>query len=209
MKQITFMITLVFLTSACAPAMTATPPPLESVPTSTEAPNPASEFTPTLAEALVNSKLPAASFEAETYINEAAGFALDYPSGWTLKESAISDSASQIQFLSSPEIGGLAALPKGATRLTAVISEWEPRNDLPAYIAKWKTDWTSAGFAIVQEKPLVLDLGLNAVQFRIKMPDSVAVVLITSLGNQYLVLSGEGDLNLAKEIMLRLRPISH
>ena len=60
----------------------------------------------------------------------------------------------------------------------------------------------------MEEQPLVLDLGVNAVQFTIKTPDSSAVVLITALDDKYMILSGEGDLELAKEIVQRLRPIS-
>jgi hypothetical protein len=33
--------------------------------------------------------------------------------------------------------------------------------------------------------------------------------LIAALGDQYLVLSGEGNLELVKEIVQRVRPISH
>ena len=102
----------------------------------------------------------------------------------------------------------MAILPENAARLTATVYEWDPKNDLAAYVATRKAAWESSGFTIVEELPLVLDLGLNAVQFELKTPDSSAVVLITALGDQYLVLTGEGNLPLVKEIVQRLRPIS-
>jgi hypothetical protein len=179
---------------------------VDGVPVPTTTGETAATSAPT--EAPVNPKLPAAPFQSETYINEDFGFALDYPVGWTVNESIVGDRGSQIQFLSSPEIAESAVLPEGASRVTAVIYDWDPKNDLPAYIANWKTAWESSGFTVVEELPLVLDLGLNAVQFTIKTPDSSAVVLITALGDKYMVLSGEGDLELAKEIVQRLRPIS-
>lgn len=206
MKRITIILALIILATACSPAATSVP--VDSVPVPTATDEPASAPTSAPTEAPVNPKLPAASFESETYINEEAGFALDYPAGWTVNESVIGARGSQVQFLSSPEIAEAAVLPEGAGRVSAVIYQWDPKNDLPAYVANWKTAWESSGFTVVEEKPLVLDLGLNAVQFMLKTPDSSAVVLITALGDQYLVLSGEGDLELAKEIVGRLRPIS-
>src|ERR1700752_2123374 len=181
MKRITMLLTLMIRATACSPATT-------SVPTSTDDPAIAPTSAPT--EAPVNSKLPAPSFESETYVSEEAGFALDYPAGWTVNESVVGDRGSQVQFLSSPEIAEAAVLPEGASRISAVIYQWDPKNDLPAYIANWKTAWESSGFTVVEEEPLVLDLGLDSVQFTLKTPDSSAVVLITALGDRYLVLSG-------------------
>lgn len=205
MKLIPMILTLLLFATACAPAVTSRAVDSVVVPaTSTD--EPIASSVPTAAPA--NPKLPAASFESETYINEEIGFALDYPAGWTVNESIVGDRGSQIQFLSSPALAESAVLPEGENRVTAVLYDWDPKNDLPAYIANWKTAWESSGFTVVDELPLVLDLGLNAVQFTIKTPDSSAVVLITALGDKYMVLSGEGNLELAKEIVQRLRPIS-
>ena len=204
MKQIILVFTLLILvTTACAPAPTASPVDSVISPATAAA---ADTLVPT--EAPVNPKLPAASFESQTYINEEFGFALDYPIGWTVTETVLGDRSKQIQFLSAPELADLAILPENAARLTAVVYQWDPKNDLAAYVATRKTAWENSGFTIVEEVPLVLDLGLNAVQFEIKTPDSASVVLITALGDQYLVLSGEGNWPLIKEIVQRLRPIS-
>ena len=191
------------MTTVCAP--TATAMPVDSVisPSTAAA---ADTLVPT--EPPVNPKLPAASFESQTYINEEVGFALDYPVGWTVTETVVGDRGKQIQFLSAPELADMAILPENAARLNATVYQWDPKNDLAAYVATRKTAWESSGFTIVEELPLVLDLGLNAVQFELKTPDSSAVVLITALGDQYLVLTGEGNLPLVKEIVQRLRPIS-
>jgi hypothetical protein len=204
MKQIPLLLTLIMLmTTACAP--TATAMPVDSVisPSTAAA---ADTLVPT--EPPVNPKLPAASFESQTYINEEVGFALDYPVGWTVTETVVGDRGKQIQFLSAPELADMAILPENAARLNATVYQWDPKNDLAAYVATRKAAWESSGFTIVEELPLVLDLGLNAVQFELKTPDSSAVVLITALGDQYLVLTGEGNLPLVKEIVQRLRPIS-
>jgi len=189
------MMTL--LAACAAPATVTLPPPVE-----TEAP-----AIPT--EPATAPKLPAPSFESQVYLNETAGFALDYPAGWTVNEQVIGPRGSQVQFLSSPELAEAATLPEGATRVTASINQWDPNNDLAAYIATRKTAWESSGFTILAEEPLTLELGLPAVQFTVQTPDGLTTVfLVAALGDQYLTLSGEGDLELVQEIVQRLRPIS-
>lgn len=207
---------LIFLAACMSPSATNLPAPVESTqsvvtelaasPTSAAPIAVSSE--PSSTEAPSSPKLPAASFEAQTYINETAGFALDYPSGWTVKEMVVGDRGSQVQFLSAPEIADLATLPDGATRVNATIYKWDPKNELAAYIAHWKSAWEGSGFKILDEKQLTLELGLPASIFTVQTPDSTAVFLVTVLGDQYLVLSGEGNLDLVREIVQRVRPIA-
>ena len=99
-------------------------------------------------------------------------------------------------------------MPEGSTRVNATIYQWDPKNDLAAFVANQKTAWESSGITVLEEEQLVLDLGLPAVRFRVQAPDADLIFLMTPLGDQYLVLSGEGDLELVNEIVGRLRPIS-
>ena len=208
------------LLSACsgAPA-TSTPEPLQTdlpalpsdtavPPTDTAVPVIPSETAQAPTEPASNPKLPAASFEAQTYVNEEVGFALDYPAGWTVNEVVVGPRGTQVQFLSSPELAEAATLPEGATRVNATIYEWDPKNDLAAYVANRKTAWQASGFQILEEEQVVLELGLSAVQLTVQTPDAQSIFLFAALGDQYLELSGEGDLELVKEIVGRLRPIS-
>lgn len=166
------------------------------------------EPVPAPTEAAPIPKLPAASFESQTYLHEEAGFALDYPAGWTVNEVVIGSRGTQVQFLSSPEIAEMATLPEGATRVNATLYRWDPENDLAAFVANQKTAWEASGFTILDEEQLVLELGLPAVKFTLQTPEANVVFLIAALEEQYLVLSGEGDLELVKEIVQRVRPIS-
>lgn len=120
----------------------------------------------------------------------------------------VGERGSQVQFLSSPELAEAATLPEGATRVSATVYQWDPKNDLAAYVAQRKTAWEASGFTILEEEELILEQGLPARQFTLQTPEAVAVFLITTLGDQYLVLGGEGDLELVKEIVQRVRPIS-
>jgi hypothetical protein len=207
MKRILLVLSLVMiLLPACAlPPATGLPAPVE-----TEAPPlPANtEVVPTPTEEVPGMKLPAPSFEAQTYLDEKFGFAFDYPLGWTVAEPMFSERATQVQFLSSPDLANAATLPEGATRLSATLYQWDPKNDLAAYVATRKTAWESSGFTILEEEQLVLELGLPAVQFTVQTPDGAAIFQFAAIGDRYLELSGEGDLELVKEIVQRVRPIS-
>jgi hypothetical protein len=203
MKRVTFIVFVLVMVLATCKA----PEPKAPVPTVAPATEPAVPPTPT-ETLLPEPKLPAASFDAQTYVNAQAGFALEYPTGWTVDEAVVGDRGTQILFVSSPELAEAATLPEGATRLSATIYQWNPKNDLAAYVAHWKSAWESSGFTILNEQSLTLEQGLPVVEFTIQTPDMQSVFLVTALKDQYLVLAGEGDLNLVKEIVERLRPIS-
>jgi len=215
MKRIFLALSLMVISlSACmVPPTNPMPAPVETeVPAlpATTSPEQTVATEPLVAptEALPNPKLPATSFESRTYINDTVGFALDYPSGWTVNEMVVGSRGSQIQFLSAPELADASVLPEGGARVSATVYQWDPKNDLAAFIANQKSAWDASGFAILEEEPLTLELGLPATQFTIQTPEATVIFLITAIGDQYLVLSGEGNLELVKEIVQRVRPIS-
>lgn len=194
MKRIPLILVLVSLAlSACSL------PTIPAAPTDLQPPVPTDE--------IPGMKLPAPPFEAQTYIDEKLGFAFDYPLGWTVTEPMFSERAAKVQLLSSPDLANLETLPGGATRLSVTVYEWDPRNDLAAAAANWKTAWESSGFTVLEEE-LILEQGLPARQFTVQTPDATVVHLVTALGDRYLMLSGEGNLDLVKEIIQRVRPIS-
>lgn len=214
MKRILLAFPLIVtLLAACAasPANTPAPVKVEStpIPSNTEVIlSPTDVPTDAPGDELPSMKLPAPSFESQTYLDQKFGFALDYPVGWTVSEPMFSERAKQVQFLSSPDLANAATVPEGATRISATVYEWDPKNDLAAAVAQWKTTWQSSGFIVLDEEELVLEQGLPATQFTVQTPDATIVHLITTLGDRYLMLSGEGDLELVKEIVQRVRPIS-
>ncbi len=71
------------------------------------------------------------------------------------------------------------------------------------------TAWEASGFTVLDEQQRTLGLGLPAVQFTVKTSESTVVFLVAALKDQYLALSGEGNLDLVHEIVQRVRPISH
>ena len=209
MKQIILILFVLALSlTACASPVTATPvPDATSAPVENNMPVPGVSVTEAVVEP--QGKLPAPSFESQTYIDETAGFVLDYPAQWTVKETMQGDRGSQSVLLSNPAIADLAALPDGETRVAVTVYQWDPKNDLAAFVDVRKTAWDASGFTILDEEPLTLDLGLSAVRFTVQTPDGLtSVIQFAAIGDQYLSISGEGDLALAQEIMDYLRPIS-
>jgi hypothetical protein len=183
--------------------------PIPVVPTQTTIPATETTLPPTPTEdAVPQGKLPAPSFDSQPYINEEAGFALDIPTGWTINEVMVGPRGTQIQFLSKPELADAAVIPEGETRVNATIYEWDPKNDLAAYVQHRKESWEASGFSILDEQQLTLEMGLPAVLFTVQTPDTQAVFLLAALNDNYLEISGEGDLELIKTIAQRLRPIS-
>jgi len=207
MKKIILTLILLLAVSACgAPASEAVVlPEIVSSPVESGMPVPDSTATEMVVEP--DLKLPGPSFESQVYINETIGFVLDYPVGWTVQETVIGERGTQVTFASSPELVGAAEVPVGASRVILTVYDWDPKNDLTAYVDKTKTAWQASGFEIMEEQALTLELGLSAVQFTVRTPDLPTPFLIAAVGDKYLVLSGEGDLALVYEIMIRLRPI--
>lgn len=209
MKRITLILfVLVLSLAACAAPTTPTlVPETTSEPIDTNMPVPGVSVTEIVVEP--QGKLPAPSFESQTYINQAVGFAIDYPAQWTVQESVLGERASQALLLSTPEIADLQTLPEGATRVAVVINQWDPKNDLAAFVDVRKTAWEASGFTILNEESLTLDLGLSAVRFTVQTADGVTSLFqFAAVGDQYLSISGEGDLVLIEEIMNYLRPVS-
>lgn len=203
-RRIFALLLLTTLLIACSfSAGTLTPSPIE-----TEEPVLPTDTAPTPTEAAPSSKLPAAPFESQPYIHEEVGFALDIPVGWTVNEMTLGERGSQVQFLSSPELAEAPVVPEGGTRVNATIYQWDPKGDLDAFVANQKTAWESSGITILEEERLVLELGLPAVRFHVQAPDADLIFLMAAPGDQYLVLSGEGDLELVDQIVQRLRPVS-
>lgn len=208
MKKTLFILTLLaFGLAACGSRVT---PPLATEPVSVLMENNMPVPGVNVTEAVVEGKMPAPSFEAQTYINGATGFALDYPSHWAAKETLVGERGVEIVLLSAPEIADLETLPPGATRVAINVNQWDPKDDLAAFVDARKMAWDSSGFTIVEEEPLTLDLGLAAVRYTVQSPDGVPVeFLFAAINDQYVTLSGEGDLDLVKEMMQYLRPIGN
>ena len=205
MKRILYISILAgFVLAACGGA--ATTQPTTTAPTSAPTEKPTMLPAPTSAPTEV--KIPAPTWEAQTYFDEEIGFALDVPATWTYTEQAVGERGLQVKFLSAPDISDNAVTIEGGVRLIVTLYDWEPKNDLPAFVAVRKEAWSASGSAILNETRLTLDGGLAATLITLQTPETTLVYLLAYVGEKYLVISGEGDLELAKQVFLTLREVT-
>lgn len=128
-----------------------------------------------------------------TYRDDVAGFSFDYHApAWTVgdkQQIGPRGSVLQLTFASH------APDEANDTHLDVAVMEWDPKGDLAAYIATRKTAWAASGMTIVSEEERFLTGDHPAMRFVVTGADgqSQGYFFITTLGDQYLVLSGEGN----------------
>lgn len=145
------------------------------------------------------------SFIPTTYRDEINDFQLDYPAGWTLIPfEQIGSRAGQAQVYSP---GSTAeTLIAGGTRFTISVYEWDPKNDLPAYVNQRKIAWDASGQKIISESEGVLLEGRKEMHFIVESPQKEqAFFLYATIGEKYLQIAGDGDLALIEEISRTMR----
>jgi len=153
--------------------------------------------------------VPSTSFEPAVYSDPILGIELDYPRGWMLDFAQGGERASQAQISSWQHSSGdpVTGRPEGSTLVNVTTYLWEPQNDLAAYIAQRKLAWGSSGFGVLSEEWITLKDGWRAVVLMVQFPEGPAFYLFTYVGSSYVEVSGEGDLDLVRQIALTLRPL--
>jgi len=149
------------------------------------------------------------SFTPATYKAEAQGFELDYPSDWTTVPINVIGSRGSSGALYSPG-SSAETLAEGGSRVGVTVYLWDPNNDLAAYVQHRKTAWEpgSGGSSIIKESSGNLVDGREYASFVVQAADDrQAFFLFTTLGENYLEISGEGNLALVEEIALTVRPL--
>src|SRR5512135_2299152 len=142
-----------------------------------------------------------------TYTDEANGFKLDYPQGWTVVPNTALGSRGSQALLLSP---GTTAdkLASGGTRISITVYAWDPRNDLASFVTHQAAAWQASGFTTIVENKGDLRDGRKEMDFIVQTPDDVrAYFLFTTNGDKYLQIAGEGDLALVADVAHTLRPL--
>ena len=135
-------------------------------------------------------------------------------SSWTIQPTGLriqirsSAPALQQAQLFSPGTTAEKVAP-GGSRLSITVYQWDPKRDLVAYVAHRRSAWDASGFKVRDGSLAQLSDGRPASDFFVEAPDGVlAYFLLTTVGDQYLELAGEGDLALLESIAQTLRPLS-
>ena len=205
-----FSAILILTLTACGPAVESVPveptlPVPEAIATLLPLPSSTSEPTHTS-----EPTQPPISFDAATYRDEAAGFEFDYPAGWAFDGGEKQSRGYYVQFYSWNWQPGdvVEVIPAGETVLSLIVNLWDPKNDLEAYLDQRKLAWDSSGIEVLSEERVTLNGEWPAAQFIVQGADGLqSFSLFTTLGDQYLTLSGSGDLDLLAEIAHTLRLI--
>ncbi len=195
--------------SACAGPTPSAPLATEPLPTEPPMTEPPATEPPTLEPTVMTPAPP--SFEAETYRDETSGFEFDYPAGWFVGPMEQQPRGGILAFTSwerpTDELPG--ETPPGETRMDATVQLWDPHNDLEAFIAQRVTAWEASGNVVQAQEEWTLSDGRPARAFIVTATDgSEAYFFFTTIGPDYLVLSGSGDLELLAEIAHAVRPLT-
>jgi hypothetical protein len=197
------LIVLSAMLGACSPTrptVTAT-----GGPTQVQAPSPTSP-SPTLSPP-TGTPAPALSFESATYA-DSAGFAFEFPAQWTVVPRASGGDRGSFATLTSwaHPPGLVPEVPVGGTILQATVQLWDPKNDLEAFLAQRHAAWDGSGIQVVSEERSTLANGQPTARYIVRGSDgSEGFFFFTTLEDDYLVLSGSGDLGLLAEIAGTLR----
>ena len=152
------------------------------------------------------------SFIPETYRMVEIGFEFQYPESWMLDEGVLGSRAFGVSLTSwQHPAGQIDQVPEGESILSVTVYQWDPKNDLDAYLqTRMRGAWSASGIQILSEEEVTLGGDQRAVVFMVRSEANLeeAFFLATLAGDEYLVLSGSGDLELLKEIALTGRFIN-
>jgi hypothetical protein len=142
-----------------------------------------------------------------TYTDPASGYSFDYPTSWMLDAIVLGDRApSGIQLTSwAHEPGMISEVFEGGTIMNINIQLWDPKSDLEAFAATRLQAWDASGFLVISSEDLTLANGQLAKEFVIQSPDGPGYFLLTMLGENYLVASGNGDLEMVRRVARSIR----
>jgi hypothetical protein len=193
--RLSLLVLFVVSLAACSPTLETAAP--TSIPVATEAvlPTPTIEATSVL------------SYSPKWYEDPIGKIAFQYPSDWSLEpEQVIGDRGSQTLILSQGSSAEKVA--PGGARIVLMHISWDPKNDLSARTTQRKTAWEASGFLILDESTRELEDGRAVIDLLMETPDKTQfLVVLTTIGDRYLEMSAQGDLDLCREIFGTLESI--
>lgn len=147
------------------------------------------------------------SVETATRTDEAYGYTFDYPSAWMLDAVVYGSRApGGYQITSwSHEPGMISDVLPGETVVNILVQLWDPKADLAAFIDQRKFAWDASGIEIVFEEDVTLAGDKPAKEFVTQSQGQGSYTLFTTLGENYLVVSGVGDLEAVRRVAWSIR----
>ena len=147
------------------------------------------------------------AIELTAHTDETYGYTFDYPSDWMLDAIVLGSRApGGYQITSWQHEPGMISetLPDG-TVINVILQLWDPKGDLPAFIEQQSKVWDVPEREIIFEEAVTLADGRPAREFVVKTEEQGSYTLFTTLGENYLVVSGIGDLEAIRQVAWSLR----
>lgn len=191
MKTAPLFLLTAFVLAACA-APPISPTQVAEAPPATEAP-PVPTDVPTEA---------APTFEATTFTDSAGRFSFQYPESWVVLGGETGSRGDYVQIASwEPDGAELENLPRGESLLQVSVYQWDPKGDLNARLEMRRTALTNSGIQIAEEEVVRVPSGPDGVRMRLVSNGEESLVYFFAVGDEYLELSGQGDLQLLDAVM--------
>lgn len=196
MKKLILLLFVLVLAACSAP---------QAAPTATQ-PVAVPPIDPT-AEVAAPTETDAPSFEPAFYVDSAGRFEISYPAAWTVNDSQAGSRGSYVQITSwDPSAAGITEIPANESLLQITIYLWDPKNELAARLEMRKAAWLASGNVILEESEVVYPGDHSGV--RVLMQDTAGnqnVIILLELGEDYLELTGIGNIALLDQIMTTFR----
>jgi hypothetical protein len=145
---------------------------------------------------------PAPTFEPAVYVDEFGRFEISYPMGWVLNDGESGTRGSYIQLMSWQPEPGYSEIPVGESLLQIAVYLWDPQHDLSARVEMRRTAFEASGNVILEENEVTLLSGQPAVRMVVQdTAGKPSVFLFAVLGDDYVELSGTGDIELMDQII--------
>lgn len=147
------------------------------------------------------------AIELTTHTDETYGYTFDYPSAWMLDAVAFGSRAPGGYQLTSwqHEPGMISEMLPDGTVVNILVQFWDPKADLSAFIAQRRSAWLNSGIEIVFDESVKLAGEKPAREFVTTSQGERGYTLFTTLGENYLVVSGTGDLEAVRKVAWSLR----
>jgi len=123
-----------------------------------------------------------------------------------MPEQVIGDRGSQTVLLSPGST--IETLAEGGSRIVLLRYSWDPKNDLSAWSAQRKLAWEASGLVILDESTHELADGRAVVDLLMKGTDGTEILFsLTTIGDRYLEINAQGNLELCREILGTLKSL--
>ncbi len=142
------------------------------------------------------------SFEATTYQDAQGRFSLQYPASWQILGGESGARGEYVQIASwDPGSAGIESVPAGESLLQITVYQWDPKGDLAARLEMRRTAFINSGTSILEEDEVSFPGGPAAVRMMLESNGESYLVYFFVLGDEYLEITGQGDLPLLHAVM--------